>query len=430
MIILKRSFAITACIFILILALAACNFNKNNVGADNGGTTAGDENAEPNTSGNGMENVTEKETEPRFDYFAVESFAEYVRIDKSVCDNMEIELEDKYAAEDKHVDEYIEKLLFNKKTVKNNGAKVTNEPIRIGDTAYIFYRGEMLDEETGKYKEFDGGSNMKDNAPYALSIGSNSFIDGFEDGLVGIVPAETGPENMIKLNLKFPEDYHSSDIAGKDVVFYVYASWTVQYEIPEYTEDFIKNVVKFTPKGDDIVAEHREHIKSSIQAELDSAKAEAVEQKLWEVLFDKAEILKYPESEVEYFYNLYLTNLKDAMDYYFYYGYNFESIDVFARWYLGLDDNGDWQSVIRDEAKRAVAQTLIYHAAAEACGLELTEREFEVAIEKCIDAYKQSGKEYTREEILELVGETTIKEGVLYEKVVSYIKERATVIYK
>lgn len=78
--------------------------------------------------------------------------------------------------------------------------------VKDGDTVNIAYVGTIDGEE------FDGGSADS----YDLTIGSDSFIDGFEDGLIGKHYGET-----VKLNLKFPDDYGKEDLAGRDVVFTV-----------------------------------------------------------------------------------------------------------------------------------------------------------------------------------------------------------------
>ena len=78
--------------------------------------------------------------------------------------------------------------------------------VQEGDTADIAYVGKLDGEE------FDGGSSDS----YNLVIGSGTFIDGFEDGVIGMKTGETKD-----LNLKFPDNYQSTDLAGKDVVFTV-----------------------------------------------------------------------------------------------------------------------------------------------------------------------------------------------------------------
>ncbi len=94
---------------------------------------------------------------------------------------------------------------------------VVDRVVAVGDTANIDYVGKK------DGVAFDGGTAQG----YNLTIGSGSFIDGFEDGLVGVMPGET-----VDLNLTFPEGYGNAELAGADVVFTV----TVNYLMPSAEE--------------------------------------------------------------------------------------------------------------------------------------------------------------------------------------------------
>ena len=83
---------------------------------------------------------------------------------------------------------------------------ITDRAVAVGDKVNINYAG------TQDGVAFEGGT--ADNQ--SLVIGSGSFIEGFEDGLVGVMPGET-----VELNLTFPEDYMNADMAGVEVVFTV-----------------------------------------------------------------------------------------------------------------------------------------------------------------------------------------------------------------
>lgn len=117
--------------------------------------------------------------------------------------NMEVTLDKDYQVTDDMVKNYV-----NNNVIANYPYYVESDKtvVENGDVANIDYEG-LLDGEA-----FDG-STAQD---YDLEIGSGSFIDGFEDGLIG---AEVGKET--DLNLTFPEDYGNSDLAGKEVVFKV-----------------------------------------------------------------------------------------------------------------------------------------------------------------------------------------------------------------
>ena len=393
---------------LLALTLVFCACSKKNEGGEEVTTEAAS---------------TEAETVPRFDYFAADP-TEYISVDPEVYNEMEIELDDIYKIEESDLEERIEKLLISKKTVLNDGAKVTGEAIKKGDSAFIFYRG-VIDG-----KEFEGGSNMGESAPYELSIGSGTFIDGFEDGLVGIIPSETSIENPVALNLKFPEDYGKEELNGKDVTFYVYVAWTVQYTVPEYDADFIKDVLKYETTETDIVAAHKEYLRKTLEESMEEARKTAIEAAIWLTLHDKVSVIKFPEGEVEYYYDSYLYEIEYLKNYYAYMGYTYNSLDEFAIAYLGLEKGADWKAEIKKDAENAVIQTLLTHYIAQKESLQLTDAEFEAEVQMNIDYYKNSGYNYTRDEVINLVGEEMIREGALYEKIVTYVKEHATITYK
>lgn len=116
--------------------------------------------------------------------------------------------------------------------LKNNASsqKLESGTVEEGDAANIDFEGKMNGET------FDGGSGEG----YDLEIGSNSFIDGFEDGLIGKKVGE-----KVELNLTFPKDYKDSEgkvseHAGKDVVFTVTINYITRPVIPELSDAFVK----------------------------------------------------------------------------------------------------------------------------------------------------------------------------------------------
>ena len=107
--------------------------------------------------------------------------------------------------------------------------EITGRPAQLGDIANIDYTGYDGDVA------FEGGTA----AGYDLELGSGSFIDGFEDGIVGM---EIGEER--DLNLKFPEQYHSADLAGKEVVFKVKLNSLASAENSKVDDDLAKRVMQ------------------------------------------------------------------------------------------------------------------------------------------------------------------------------------------
>lgn len=124
-----------------------------------------------------------------------------------------------------------------------------------GDTVVIDFEGFLGDEA------FEGGKGEN----YSLELGSNSFIPGFEDQLIG---KKAGEE--VEVNVTFPEDYQAEDLAGKEAVFKVTVHEVKAKELPELDDEFAKDV-------DDSV-ESLDELKEKFRKELTEAKEAAAEE--------------------------------------------------------------------------------------------------------------------------------------------------------
>jgi trigger factor len=145
------------------------------------------------------------------------------KIELKKVEGLEVKKE-KIEITDEQVADVIENLRKNKaeeKTVEEDRAA------KNGDVAMIDFEG-FIGEEA-----LEGGKG--ENHP--LELGSGQFIEGFEDGIVGM---KKGEEKT--LTLKFPEEYHAADIAGKDVTFKVKLNEIKERELPEVNDEFAKLV--------------------------------------------------------------------------------------------------------------------------------------------------------------------------------------------
>ena len=134
-----------------------------------------------------------------------------------------------------------------------------------GDTAVIDFEG-FVDGVA-----FEGGKGEN----YALEIGSGSFIPGFEDALVG---AKSGVETDV--NVTFPEEYHSAELAGKAATFKVTVHEIKSKELPELNDEFAKDV------NDEV--ETLDALKEKIKADLEESKKAQAEGSLRDALVQKA----------------------------------------------------------------------------------------------------------------------------------------------
>ena len=139
--------------------------------------------------------------------------------------------------------------------------------IEKGDTAVIDFEG-FVDE-----KAFEGGKGEN----YSLEIGSNTFIPGFEDQLIGL---KKGEETDV--NVSFPENYFSKELAGKPAVFKVKVNEIKTKEYPEMDDEFAKDVSEF-----DTLKELRDDTREHLEEEnAKRAKYEMEEEAIEEVIHD------------------------------------------------------------------------------------------------------------------------------------------------
>lgn len=155
---------------------------------------------------------------------------------------------------------------------------VEGRPIEEGDRVNLDYEGFHNDVA------FDGGSATGHN----LDIGSDSFIPGFEDALIGL---NIGDEKDIELT--FPEEYHSEELAGEDVIFKVKINSVLEKELPEMDDDFAMDVSEF-----DTFDEYREDIKREMIEHQEEHRQSDLTEQMLEKIVDQAKI-DVPEVMIE-----------------------------------------------------------------------------------------------------------------------------------
>ena len=186
---------------------------------------------------------------------------------------IEVEKSDK-SVTDEEIDEAIEK-------ERENNARtisVTDRAVRDGDMTVLDFEG-FVDGEA-----FEGGKSEN----YPLTIGSDTFIPGFEEQLIG---AEIDKE--VEINVTFPEDYQESTLAGKPAVFKCTIREIKQKELPELDDEFASEVSEF-----DTLAEYREDVKATLTKEKEDEARAVKEEKLIEQIVEDAQ-MDIPEAMLE-----------------------------------------------------------------------------------------------------------------------------------
>ena len=400
-----------------LLTLASCN-----KGGESTDTTASD--------------TTAAETEattaiPRYDYMDA-VVAPDVEIDRADYAGITLTVPDSLKIEDEDVEAYIQSsILFSRRTAVNGTTMVKDQTLKLGDDAYIYYKG-FVDG-----KEFEGGSNWDDEKPYTLGLGSGSFIPGFEDGLVGVIPNQTSKDKPAEIHVTFPEEY-AEELAGKDAVFHVVVEYAVQYTIPELTRDFVVNTLKYEPKMEfyasdaALIDEFKEYVRASMESQnsqnVENAKVDA----LWNHLTEKATCKNLVPDEVAHYFNAYKSEVEYYFDYYTSMGNEefkklYPDLDAFAPVYLGLDKGADWKAEVTEMAELMVKRDMITHAIAELEGIEtVTEEEYKAQVKYWVDYYYGY---MTEAEVIQNMGEVFLKEAAFSEKMDKWLMEQVTFTY-
>lgn len=268
-----------------------------------------------------------------------------------------------------------------------------DEPAEKGDTVVIDFEG-FIDGEA-----FEGGKAEN----YSLELGSNSFIPGFEDQLVGV---RAGDEKEV--NVTFPEDYHDEKLAGKDAVFKVKVHEVKALELPELDDDFAIDV-------DDEVetfAELKEKIKKRLQENKEHMARHRIENEVIDLAAKNAEI-DVPEEMIDSEIERMINELNQQ----------FRAQGLNLDLYQQMTGNklDDLKESMREDAEKRVRANLTIEAIAEAENIEVTDEEVNEELEKMADMYNLSV-----DKIKEMLGSTDpVKNDLRMRKAVDLLVDTA-----
>ena len=174
-------------------------------------------------------------------------------------------------------DEEVDAELENQRNKNARTVTVTDRPVTEGDTAVIDFEG-FVDGVA-----FEGGKG--ENHP--LEIGSHTFIDTFEDQLVG---KNTGDE--VEVNVTFPEKYQAEDLAGKPATFKVKINEIKTKELPELDDEFAQDAA-----GVDTLAEYKEELKKNLTEKKETEAKKTKEDEAIKKIIDKSK-MDIPEAMI------------------------------------------------------------------------------------------------------------------------------------
>lgn len=287
---------------------------------------------------------------------------------------------------DNEINAEIENMLISHKEDKS----ITDRPIKDGDVVNIDYKGLL------NGTAFEGGTAQG----YDLKIGSNSFIPGFESQLIGVKSGE-----KVDLNLTFPKEYQSAELAGKEVVFEVTVNDIKEEVLPELTDEFVKE--KF---GFDDIDSYKKSVKANLQEQADFPDKLA----LLEMAATNSEIIEYPKEKLD----KNIADMKVQLE------QNAASSSMkpedFLQNYLHMTmEEFDKESKV--QAEKALATELTVLAIAEAEDLNISDAEFD----KILDTYTQQFNLKSSEELIDMYGEEAVRKQAIYEKVMDFLVENS-----
>ncbi|MCR4743991.1 MAG: trigger factor [Lachnospiraceae bacterium] len=300
-------------------------------------------------------------------------------------------------------DEEVEEAVSGNLAAKGVMTAVTDRAVETGDTVNIDYEGKK------DGVAFDGGTA----AGYDLEIGSGTFIDGFEDGLIG---HKTGEK--VALNLTFPENYSSEELAGQDVVFDVTINSISENVVPELTDEVAKELDAEVSTKEEYIEKVRTDLEESKQT---SART-AVYSELLELAQKNSEVVsgdKLPSSIVDSIAEQEKTTFESNLTAY---GMTLES-------YLtnfGMTEE-DFNNEIRTYSESYAQQELLVHAIAKAEGIEITDEVLQNAYKEYAERYGYASADEFISALKEHKSEETFKEATLTEEVEKFLFENANI---
>lgn len=275
---------------------------------------------------------------------------------------------------------------------------VEDRPAKEGDLLTIDYKG-YVDGEA-----FEGGTAEKQT----LEIGSQRFIPGFEEQLVGM---KVGDEKEIQVT--FPEEYHAEDLKGKEATFEIKVHEIKEKELPELDDEFVKDISEF-----DTLEEYKANLRKTMEENAKQREKIEMENQLLEKVVQNAKV-DIPEVMVE--------NEIDAMVRDMDFRMRYQGLDLQS--YLDMINTSmeDFRAQFKDDAYNRVKLQLTLEQIIKEEKIEASDEDLEREYEKIAEQYKldveRVKKDYQGQE-------EGLKRSLAVQKAVDFLMEHAVIVEK
>lgn len=271
---------------------------------------------------------------------------------------------------------------------------VEDRAVEKGDTVTLDYSGSVDGEK------FDGGTAEGQ----MLVIGSNSFIPGFEDQLIGVLPGED-----CNVYVKFPEEYHATDLAGRDAVFACKVHKIQKKELPELNDEFAQDVSEF-----DTLDEYKEDIRSRLLDTKSRQARTALENEAVDKLIEASE-MDIPDAMVS----------SQAAQMYQEFVQRLSSQGIPAEMYLKYQ-NSTPEKMLEDmkpQADKQIRTRLVLEEVVKDAGIEIGDDKIEEEIGKIASAYQMEADKL--KEVMSDAEKEQIRKDLAVQEAVSLIADSA-----
>ena len=271
----------------------------------------------------------------------------------------------------------------------------TSGEVKYGDTLNIDYKGFKI----GETEAFEGGSATSQS----LEIGSGSFIDGFESGLIGHEVGET-----VRLYLTFPDTYGSEELAGKRVYFDVKINKiTARYKYPDMTDEVIKTQSAGEFETVDAFKKH--------------AREDAIKNLIWADFYEASRVTKWPSKELRDYYDTSLEEHKNTAT------YLYGSLDSYAS-AMGYTNGEKLRAYIMQQARQQCKQDIIVLALVEKYDLKMSDAKLEKEMKKIYEEAKEQGFEGSYKKYLKEYDESAIRIAAYTDVVIDFLTSKTTTV--
>lgn len=236
---------------------------------------------------------------------------------------------------------------------------IEDRSVQDGDIAVIDFEG-FVDG-----KAFEGGKGEN----YSLTVGSHSFIDNFEEQLIG-----KNVGDSVDVNVTFPEDYHVKELAGKPALFKVTIKELKFKELPELNDDFAQDVSEF-----DTLDEYKNSIKATIKENKEKQLKAAREDELLEKVIEGAS-MDIPDPMIELQVNQMAEDFAQRLK------YQGLSIENYFQ-YTGMNSK-QFMDSLRPQALKRIKTRLVLEAVARDEQIQVSDEELEKELEEMAKMYR------------------------------------------